>query len=121
MQLPFVESSESPVPPEEVRVRSVNVEPYADGRRVKISLELTPFQISPDIEVQVTDLDGEEMSSTSIIGAVQGKLSFTMHLADESRSADCLLKVAVIYREQGVVDEAVRPFTQSNPSELEED
>ena len=119
-QLPNADTSEPPVPPEEVKIRKVITETYQDRRRLKISLELTPFQASPDIEVLVTDGEHKAVASTSIIAAVENNLVFTMHLPEQTPSTDCLLNVEVLYSELGKVDEIEQRFSISNTTGLEE-
>ncbi len=80
MDLNFVDPSEAPVPPQEVRVRRIDLKPFPDRRRIKVHLELTPFHERPTLEVEVRDPDGEKVASTSIIETVDYQLEFTLHL-----------------------------------------
>ncbi len=118
MELPLVESSETPVPPEEMRIRSVDVHPYSDGRRLRISLELTPFQVSPDIDVVAKDVHGDELASASIIGAIANHMSLTLHLRKELVSNQGHLQVVLKYQEQGTVDEEEVVFTLTDSEAL---
>lgn len=119
MELPVVDPSEDALPPEEVRIRKVSFDVQADRRRVRISMELTPFQIPPDLAVVITDRDGIELASTNIIGAMNSRLSFTMHLPEMEPSSKCLFCAAVEYRQQGKVDEVEKSFSITDTS-LEE-
>ena len=114
MQLPIVDSSEETLLLEEVRIRTVKTQMYDDHRRVRVSLEVTPFQIPPDIVVVIRDGDGKEMASTNIIGAVSRQVEFTMHLPEVDNSSNCVLYVAVEYHEQGRVHEVEKVFPLSN-------
>jgi hypothetical protein len=58
----------------------LRAEPYPDGKRVRVSLELTPFQQRPYIELALSDPDGNEVSSASIVEPVSWKLELTLHL-----------------------------------------
>ncbi len=69
--------------PEETRITSLRAEQYPDGRRVRINLEITPFQKRPYIEVTLFNGDGDEVASTSIVEPMTWKLEFTMHLRGE--------------------------------------
>ena len=69
--------------PEETQITSLSAEPYADGRRVRVNILITPFQKRPYIEVTLKDADGHEVASTSIVEPLSWKLEFTMHLRGE--------------------------------------
>jgi hypothetical protein len=80
MDIFFQDPSDIPLPPEEVRIRQFRAEPWPDGRRVRVLLELTPFQKRPNSEVCITDSQGEEIANISIIETIDPKMEFTMHL-----------------------------------------
>lgn len=67
-------------PPEETSITSLIAEPYPDGQRVHVNLEMTPFQSRPHLEVLLTDSKGNEVASASIVEPMTWKLEFTMHL-----------------------------------------
>jgi hypothetical protein len=69
--------------PEETRIQSLSAEPYPDGYRLLVHIEMTPFQQRPHLEVILTDADGEEVASTSIVEPLTWKLEFTMHIRGE--------------------------------------
>ncbi len=66
--------------PEETHITSLTAEPYPDGQRVRVDIETTPFQKRPQLEVTITDANGEEVSTASIVEPMGWKLEFTMHL-----------------------------------------
>ncbi len=80
MDLFFQDPNEIPLPPEEVRIRAFTVEPYPDGRRVRVSLEVDPFQKRPSFDIVITDAGGEEVAQTTIIETMTRKLDVTLHL-----------------------------------------
>ncbi|HEX2992406.1 MAG TPA: hypothetical protein VHO49_17090 [Anaerolineales bacterium] len=69
--------------PEETRILDLNAEPYPDGYRLRVNIEITPYQKRPHIEVLLSDADGEEIASTSIVEPMSWKLEFTMHIRGE--------------------------------------
>jgi hypothetical protein len=69
--------------PQETRITSLTAETYPDGRRLRVNLEITPFQKRPTIEVTLHNSGGEEVASTSIVEPLSWKLEFTMHLRGE--------------------------------------
>lgn len=69
--------------PEETRITSLTAEPYPDGYRLRVNIEMTPFQKRPHLEVVLNDADNEEVASSSIVEPLSWKLEFTMHIRGE--------------------------------------
>jgi len=69
--------------PEETKINALSAKPYPDGRRLRVNLEVTPFQKRPYIEVILTDAEGDEVASTNIVEPLSWKLEFTMHIRGE--------------------------------------
>jgi hypothetical protein len=113
MYLQIEDPSDAPVPPEEVRVRSIELQPYPDRRRVRTVLNLTPFQSPPDIDITVRDAREQEVSSLSIIGATEPKMSLTIHLRDPETQEPLLIGIKVRYEEVGIVDQREEPLSLS--------
>jgi hypothetical protein len=80
MDIHFTDLSEVPLPPKEVRIRDFEIEPYPDGKRVRLTLELTPFLKPPSSEIFITDLLGNLVSTANIIEIIDPKIQLTMHL-----------------------------------------
>ena len=99
MDLNFVDPSEAPVPPEEVRIRVLVAEPFQDQRRVKVHLELTPFQQRPTLAVAILDLEENEIATTSVIESLNNVIEFTMHLPQQAPEGEYRLRAAVGYEE----------------------
>ena len=76
----FPEDNLQRMTPEETRITSLSAEPYPDGYRLRVNIEVTPFQKRPYIEVTLNDADGEEVASSSIVEPLSWKLEFTMHI-----------------------------------------
>jgi hypothetical protein len=69
--------------PEETSITRLSAQPYPDGYRLRVNMEITPFQIRPHIEVSLCDADGDEVASTHIVEPMNWKLEFTMHIRGE--------------------------------------
>ena len=69
--------------PEETRISSLSAQPYPDGKRLRVNIEVTPFQKRPYIEVILNDSNGVEVASTSIVEPLSWKLEFTLHIRGE--------------------------------------
>ena len=79
----FPEDNLNRMTPEETRITSLSAEPYPDGYRVRVNIQVTPFQKRPHIEVTLKDSDGDEIASTSIVEPLSWKMEFTMHIRGE--------------------------------------
>jgi len=117
MFIQIEDSEDAPVPPEDVRIQSVHIDPYPDGKRIRVALELTPFQIPLDLDVIVLDQDGEESASMSIIGAATPKLNFTAHLRGDRLSLTYQLLTRLSYEELGEVDREETAFSTTGEGE----
>jgi hypothetical protein len=104
MDLHFVEPDETPVPPEQIRVRRLVLHPMPDGRRVRVQLELTPFLERPTVDVTVTDSSGDTVAATSIIETVDHELEFTLHLRRPGGPGGNSMRVEAGYEQQSPVD-----------------
>ena len=82
----FPEDGLQRMTPEETHITSLTAEPYPDGERIRVNLEITPFQSRPYIEIALTDSDGNEVATTSIVEPMGWKLEITMHLRGATRS-----------------------------------
>ncbi len=82
--------------PEETHITSLTAEPYPDGQRVRVNIEITPFQKRPHIEVSITDSAGEEVSTASIVEPMGWKLEVTMHLRG-ARSSPFKIEARLFY------------------------
>jgi hypothetical protein len=93
----FTDASEAPVPPDEVRIRALDVSPRRDGVRVDVHLELTPFQVRPNIEVAIKNGEGREVAALSVVEAIDPKMDFTMHLRESNPAGAYTLSALVFY------------------------
>ena len=100
MDINFHNPSDIPLPPEEVRIRELRAEPFPDQRRVRIILEITPFQQKPNLEIKVLTESGREAASLSIIEAIDYKMEFTVHLKNDSPSGEYIASLDIYYFEQ---------------------
>ena len=80
MDIFFTDPSEIPLPPDEVRIRSLRVEPWPDGLRVRVYFEIDPFQQRPNAEIRILDEQDVEVASLNVIETIERKMEFTMHL-----------------------------------------
>jgi hypothetical protein len=69
--------------PEETRITALSAQPYPDGYRVRIHIEVTPFQKRPHLEAALVDASGDEVASTSLVEPLSWRLEFTLHVRGE--------------------------------------
>ena len=93
----FTNSDEVPVPPDEVRIRVLDVEPRRDGKRIEVRTEITPFLERPNMEIRILNQAGDEVSNLSVVEAVDPKMDFTMHLREANSGGDYTLDAMVFY------------------------
>jgi hypothetical protein len=96
MDIFFTDPSEVPLPPDEVRIRELKVEPWPDGRRLHVYIEVDPFQKRPNADLTLLDQDGREVSSVSIIESMTRKMELVMHLRN-AVSGPCTLRALLYY------------------------
>lgn len=100
----FPEDNLARMVPEETHITALSAEAWLDGRRLRVNLEITPFQKRPYIEVTLNDAHGEEIASTSIVEPLSWKLEFTMHIRGELNNP-YTLNARLYYPEDGPSDE----------------
>ena len=69
--------------PEETHITSLTAQPYPDGYRLRVNIEMTPFQKRPHLEVVLSDANHDEVASSSIVEPMGWKIEFTMHIRGE--------------------------------------
>ena len=92
--------------PEETHITSLSAEPYPDGYRLHVFIEMTAFQTRPHIDVKLTDCDGDEVGSTSIVEPLNFKVTFTMHIRGELKNP-YTLEARLFYPDDGPSAEPV--------------
>ncbi len=93
--------------PEETRITDLRAEPYPDRGRVRVNIEITPFQTRPHVDVTLTDLDGIEVAATSLVEPMSWKLEFTLHVRGKADPAGGYRLEARLYYPDGPAAEPV--------------
>lgn len=106
MDIVFQDPNDIPLPPDEVRIRGLRAEPFPDHRRIRINLQITPFQKRPNIEIVVTNKTEKESASLSIIESIDPKMEFTLHLKDDKPSGQYTVLSQIYYYEDDQNQEA---------------
>ena len=116
---PHYQPPEGALHPGEVRFFELHIEPWPDGRRIRVHFTITPFQVPPNLLVTVIDSQGIEVANVSIIEFTEEKMTFTLHLrSNDTISGKYLLIANINYQDFGVVDEFKLEFeTSETPPE----
>ena len=92
-------------PPAEIHLLDLRTNSDPDGKRLRVALDLTPFQQRPIIDLDLTDSAGNEVASVSIIEPVGWKLELTMHIRKTvSTNGKYTLSASLSYPELGEID-----------------
>ena len=100
MDIFFQDPGDIPQPPEQVRIRQFRLEPYPDGQRVRVALELTPFLKRPSGEISIADAMGREAASFSIIETMVSKMAFTVHLRGPDLAGPFTASATIFYMKE---------------------
>lgn len=100
MDIFFQDPNEIPLPPAEVRILEFRAAPYPDGRRVRVYLEVTPFQKRPSADVWVRDAGGATVAEITIIESMTRKMEFTVHLRTPNPQGTHSLEASVYYKRE---------------------
>lgn len=104
------------LPPADTRLLDLRAEPYPDGKRLRVTLDLTPFQQKPYLELTLTDSAGEVVVETSIVEPVTWGLELTLHLLKPGTTPGDIYKLTVFlsFPDLGEIDR--RDLTVEIPS-----
>ena len=97
MEFFFPEDNLGRTSPEDTKILSLTAEPYEDGRRVRVNIEMSPFEKRPHLEVNLSDSNGEEISTASFVEPMAWKLEFTLHLRTEPAGGPIDLRARLYY------------------------
>ncbi|MCK5646602.1 MAG: hypothetical protein KAH97_07445 [Anaerolineales bacterium] len=104
MEIEFVDPDEIPLEPEQVRFQGVEAEPFTDNRRIRLTINITPFTQPPDIEIVATNPMGVKVAETTIIGAPNKQMTLTLHLRGDVSEGKYRFHFSLLYQEIGIVD-----------------
>ena len=98
MDIFFQDPDEVPLPPQEVKIRQLEAEPWSDGTRVHIYLEVDPFLVRPNIDLDIHQGDNPtELTSASIIESMTRRIEINLHIPGKNKPGKYNLKVVVSY------------------------
>lgn len=114
----FADPGLAPKPRDQIRIETFQPTPYADARRVRVDLEITPFAPSdrPNVEIAALAEDGAQIASVSVIEATQRIISLTMHLRGTvDPQSPVTFHAALYYGEEPPQHTVTHTITLSDP------
>lgn len=91
--------------PADVRFTELRVEPWPDGKRVRVHVTITPFLQSPNLDAAITDSADLEVAHSSIIEIADVRFVFTMHIRSNPVHGRYTLTARLGYEDPGIVEE----------------
>ena len=82
----FTDPDIARLPAADTRLLDLCAEPYPDGKRLRVTLNLTPFQQKPYLELTLIDPTGNIAATASIIEPVAWRLELTLHIRMPAKS-----------------------------------
>ncbi|MEP7286257.1 MAG: hypothetical protein ABI947_10870 [Chloroflexota bacterium] len=76
----FFNPGDIPQPRDNIKVERVDAQPYSDGWRVKVIVDVTPFQERPSLEIRVRSSEGRLVSEMTVIETMIRHMEFTVHI-----------------------------------------
>lgn len=89
---------EQKLPPEDVHLQALKISPDRDGRKVKLSLVLSPFKVRPNVELTIFDASGQEVAHTSILETMLHKMDLYMHLRAPTPGGQYRIEIKIYYQ-----------------------
>lgn len=113
MDINFVEPQNVPQPKDKVKITTLGARPYPDGWRVRVNIDVTPFQERPNLEVYLHTVEGVAVAQLSVIETMHKSMEFTIHIRNVmTPDADYVLSADLYYGERDQVqDHAEARFT----------
>lgn len=98
-----------------MRIRSLEVEPYRDGRRVRLTVRLSPITQPPNLDIEVLDERGDPVVTSSVIETRMDELDITLHLRDPQPSGEYTAQVKLALGEGEALHRAAKIFRMPPP------
>jgi hypothetical protein len=118
MDIFFQDPDEVPLPPEEVRIREFTPTPWAEGDRIRVYLEVDPFQKRPNAEISIRDPSGRIVAEVEIIESVTRKMELNMHMRQPDPSGRYQIQVVLYYQQIPSAEDTSQEATQIEPERL---
>lgn len=118
MNIDFFDSKDVPQPRANIKIERLEAKPYPDGWRVRLMIDVTPFQERPNLEVRVLTAQGREVAELSIIETMHRVMEFTVHIRGVSTPVgDYVVDAELFYEDRATPqDHQTLPFSIQPPA-----
>lgn len=101
MNIDFFDPKDVPQPRANIKIERLTATPLPDGWRVKLTIDVTPFQERPNLEVRLRSAQGREVAELSIIETMHRAMEFTLHIRGlPSPEGDYTLEADLYYEDR---------------------
>ncbi len=116
MEINFFEPDDVPQPKDRVKIQKLTATPYPDGWRIRIGLDVTPFQERPNLELDLTTAANQSVAQLSIIETMHPRMEFTVHIRGvNDPTGEYILRAELYYEDRThILDRAETRFTVTN-------
>ncbi|PKO17303.1 MAG: hypothetical protein CVU39_05995 [Chloroflexi bacterium HGW-Chloroflexi-10] len=90
---------ENALPPEEVIIEDLRVEPWEDMTRLKIFVKISPFQKPANLHFELFNQEKKKLTEVAIIENTEIQFVFTIHLKSTAETGEYQLKASLDYGE----------------------
>jgi hypothetical protein len=80
-----------------LRIRQLKGEPSSNGKKVRVFLEVDPFNKRPSVEIRLFDPDGMQGAGVDILETINSRVELNMHLRGDRRPGEYLLEAILFY------------------------
>jgi len=102
----IINPSLTPPPQDDLKILTLDAEPYPDGRRVRVKLVLSPFLQGPNAEISLSNQDDELLASINIVNIFIPENEFTLHIPEsKSLPGSYTVNVEVFYVEEEEIEQ----------------
>jgi hypothetical protein len=112
MNIDFFNPGDVPKPRAEIKIERFDVQPYPDGWRVKINVDVTPFQERPNLEIRLS-LGGRLVAELSVVETMHRHMEFTMHIRGVPVPAGQYVAEVALYYDDRAQPQDTRRFAFS--------
>lgn len=103
---PEMKNFTNPLPPSEVQILDLKIEPWEDKKRYKVFLKISEFTHPPNLNFYISTNNSEIISEVTMIENVDTDIVFTMHLRNHHQPDQLTLTGEIFYPDDiGKVDE----------------
>jgi hypothetical protein len=114
MELLFNDPQIERLSPSNTRLLDLLAHPYPDGKRLRVTLQVTPFLQRPYLELTLISPSGDLVAAASIVEPMTWAIELTLHLRpsapvsvevqDQNNSVAYTLKAVLSYPDLGEID-----------------